>query len=245
MNKRLFNRGYYSRIEIFPRTSGVYCIKNNFNGKVYIGSSIDTRGRIGCHLSLLRFNKHHNLHLQNAFNQCTIENFSFFLLEDVSCNIKSLREREQYWMDHFDSINPQKGYNISPKAEHASLGLIPWNKDSWKDRVSEAELISDYKSGLKITDISRKYHMSNSLIGKIFQKVGITRTKSGRPKGRERSLAIIKNIKSFYINGNTIRDCAKRFQIPASSIRTYLKDCECLRNNHFIIHPRKDSIHLC
>lgn len=49
--------------------AGVYVIKNNVNGKQYVGSSIDLHMRRIQHFSKLRCGKHINSHLQNAYNK--------------------------------------------------------------------------------------------------------------------------------------------------------------------------------
>ena len=49
--------------------SGVYMIKNIINGKVYIGSAVHLCDRLSKHFHDLTNNKHHSMHLQNAWNQ--------------------------------------------------------------------------------------------------------------------------------------------------------------------------------
>lgn len=81
-------------IELQYGTSGVYAIKNNKTGRLYIGSSKDVRLRKNHHLHFLRNEKHYNEELQKDWNE---ESFSFFLLEE--CSEEVLRDREQAWID--------------------------------------------------------------------------------------------------------------------------------------------------
>lgn len=80
---------------------GVYQLKNSKNGKIYIGSSQDLKTRESVHFSLLKSNKHHAKHLQNAWN---IEDdksvFTFEVIEKYDeCDDFFLKEREQYYLD--------------------------------------------------------------------------------------------------------------------------------------------------
>jgi len=94
--------------------SGVYAIKNSANGKIYVGSSDNICKRIYTHNRDLYANKHHSIHLQRAWNKYGLSSFVYFCLEQ--CDVESLIEREQKWMDKFCSYEKTKGYNISPTA---------------------------------------------------------------------------------------------------------------------------------
>lgn len=99
--------------------SGIYCIKNKINNKVYIGSSQQIQYRLMGHLYYLKNQKHQNRHLQRAFNKYSENNFEFIILEKVNKN--KLIEREQYWIDYYDSANRNKGYNITPKSNRSKF----------------------------------------------------------------------------------------------------------------------------
>ena len=76
---------------------GVYKILNTVNNKPYIGSSVNIATRWGKHKSLLRYDKHENMKLQNAWNKYGEEAFVFLILEE--CEIDELLIREQYYLD--------------------------------------------------------------------------------------------------------------------------------------------------
>lgn len=92
------------------KISGIYCIMNLFNNKVYIGSSQNIYVRRQKHFSLLRLNKHKNKHLQNSYNLYGKEMFYFFIIEE--CFIDKLLSIEQFWMDFYQSYNNKNGFNI-------------------------------------------------------------------------------------------------------------------------------------
>lgn len=96
------------------RVSGVYTIKNAANNKTYVGSSVDFKARIRQHKKQLDKNKHHNVHLQRAWEKYGKNFFIFSLVEE--CDVSLLLEREQHWIDFFETTNRKKGYNICPNA---------------------------------------------------------------------------------------------------------------------------------
>jgi group I intron endonuclease len=96
--------------------SGIYQIKNKKNNKVYIGSAVSLGQRFSVHTHCLRNDKHHNRHLQNAWNKYGEDSFLFEVLEKVEDKEK-LVEREQHWIDIRE---PE--YNLSPTAG-STLGV--------------------------------------------------------------------------------------------------------------------------
>lgn len=54
---------------------GIYKLVNKATGQCYVGQSVRAKKRIKEHFRLLRWNKHTNKHLQNAYNKYGSENF--------------------------------------------------------------------------------------------------------------------------------------------------------------------------
>lgn len=86
------------------RISGIYKIYSKDSEKVYVGSSIDMRKRAYSHYHELIKGRHHSSGLQELFQR---EPLFFETLE--CCDRGIMGEREDYWIDHYDSIN--NGYN--------------------------------------------------------------------------------------------------------------------------------------
>lgn len=77
---------------------GIYAIHNLVNDKMYIGSAKNLITRKKNHIDKLNSIVHPNRHLQAAYNKYGKEFFLFKILEEVA-DVKSLINREQYWID--------------------------------------------------------------------------------------------------------------------------------------------------
>jgi len=85
--------------------SGVYCIINTINGKLYVGSAKDLYLRLAEHIS----NRKSNIALQNAILKYGLKNFNFAVLEyfvyDATCaNNKALTDLETSYIKNVNTI---------------------------------------------------------------------------------------------------------------------------------------------
>jgi group I intron endonuclease len=90
---------------------GIYKITNKIDNKVYIGSSLNISSRHYKHFWLLRKNSHDNNYLQNSFNKFGEHNFVFEIVE--FCDKSELIERENYYINNFNSNSLEFGYNLA------------------------------------------------------------------------------------------------------------------------------------
>lgn len=90
--------------------TGIYCIENIINHKKYVGQSIDIYSRWSKHKSELNNNRHFNDYLQKAWNKYGPDNFKFYTIE--LCDEKLLDERENYYIDFYETLDRNKGYNL-------------------------------------------------------------------------------------------------------------------------------------
>lgn len=88
---------------------GIYKITNTINNKVYIGSSVNIENRQYKHFWMLSNDFHDNNHLQNSFNKHGKNSFLFEIVE--FCPSDSLIERENYYINKYNSSNDKNGYN--------------------------------------------------------------------------------------------------------------------------------------
>jgi group I intron endonuclease len=90
---------------------GIYALVNLSNGKMYVGSAFKVADRAKRHFRCLKEGRHSNLHLQAAYNNG--DRFSVLLLEKVEDKGK-LIAREQYYIDHYHTMDKEFGYNLTP-----------------------------------------------------------------------------------------------------------------------------------
>jgi group I intron endonuclease len=107
--------------------SGIYYIGSIVDGKIYIGSAVNFRKRFQLHRSLFKRNKHHNKHLQSAWNKHGSANFIFEIIENTSK--EELLKKEQFWID---ILKPE--YNFCKKA-FSLLGCHWTLSDTTKDKM--------------------------------------------------------------------------------------------------------------
>lgn len=128
--------------------SGIYIIKNTINNKVYVGSAVNLHNRFIGHTHQFN-NQKHNQRFQNFVNKYGIETLLFYLLE--YCKIDELIEKEQYWIDYYQSYNSKNGYNICPVAGSSLGAKMP---EAHKIKCKERMMGNTYMLG--------KHHSENT-----------------------------------------------------------------------------------
>jgi len=93
--------------------SGIYCIINKVNNKMYIGKAIDIHSRLKQHISQLNHkSSDENRHLINSWHKYGRNNFDYFVLEYLMLNEELLSQRELYWQEKYNVNNRKFGYNL-------------------------------------------------------------------------------------------------------------------------------------
>lgn len=85
---------------------GIYCWENKINGKKYIGQSVNIERRKQQHIYGMGKYK---TKISQALYKYGLNNFNFIVLEET--DIEHLNEKENYWINFYNSIN--NGYNIT------------------------------------------------------------------------------------------------------------------------------------
>lgn len=135
------------------KKTGIYKIVNLITEKVYVGSAVDIDKRWYNHKRLLSNNKNKLPKLQNSVNKHGIDNFIFEIVEECTKDI--LIEREQYWIDYFDSY--KNGYNSRPIA-NSNLGTVFSKEHREKISNSHKGKIVSEESKKKMSVYWKKYY---------------------------------------------------------------------------------------
>lgn len=133
---------------------GIYQITNKINNKSYIGQSIhiERRWMEHCRPSA-------NSQIAQAIKKFGKDNFEFKILEE--CSIQELDEKEIYYIQKYNTINPN-GYNVAEtnSVTHSVYLNIPKN--------IVLDIIQDLKNTkLSIIALGEKYKVDKSTIYRI------------------------------------------------------------------------------
>ena len=161
---------------------GIYTITNKINNKKYIGQSQNIKVRWKNHKAELRHNHHNNTYLQNSWNKYGEHNFEFKIIEE--CNIEKLDEKEMYWIEFYNTVDPECGYNLnngggsnrgikfSEETKRKMSEVRKGKRVVKKTDILTPELVKNIKidliNGMSIKDASVKYDVTyNSVNGLI------------------------------------------------------------------------------
>lgn len=128
---------------MIAKLGGIYEIRNNVNGKQYIGSAKCFRSRFRKHKSSLLNGNHHAIKLQRAWDKYGSGAFTFSPI--LLCEPKDLLMYEQLCMDALDAY--KSGYNSTIKA-NSRLGV--------KASIEVRARISASRTGMKLSEAHKK-----------------------------------------------------------------------------------------
>jgi group I intron endonuclease len=142
--------------------SGIYCIKNILNNKRYIGSAINLKKRKYEHFHTLEKGMHDNDHLQKSYDKYGKSIFIFEIIEYIE-NKFILIDRENYYINFYNSNNPEYGFNIR-KLANSNLGLFYIGLNSGSSNpffgkthsVETRNKMSKSQTGIKRKDFSKE-----------------------------------------------------------------------------------------
>ena len=120
----------------FYKLGGIYSIVHIESNRMYIGSTVLFYKRWGHHRMELRQGVHLNKRLQNFWNKYGEEAFKFDIVETIESPIKeNLEQREQYWIDYYQSSNRNIGFNLRKIAQN-NLGFKMSDETKQKMRLA-------------------------------------------------------------------------------------------------------------
>jgi|19_taG_2_1085344.scaffolds.fasta_scaffold00858_9 group I intron endonuclease len=135
-------------------TKGIYLIRNNINGKLYIGSSKNIKNRWMDHKARLRAKTHRNDYLQKSWHKYGEDNFEFEIIE--KCSLVKLEERELHFITLFKTFKRKFGYNLSTKTgrqlildEEVLEKKSKSTKKQWKNKQTRKKMLQGIKKSWK------------------------------------------------------------------------------------------------
>lgn len=174
---------------------GIYKITNQLNNKSYIGQSIHIEQRWQEHLyqssqcSLIKY----------ALHKYGVNNFSFEILEE--CSQEKLNEREQYWINYYDSFN--NGYNLTLGGDGAIL-------------YSVEAVYEDYLKTNSIKQTSKNIGCHENTARRILREYGIDKNELQQAKSIEQiEPTTLQSIKVY----SSIQEAADAMGVDHNAIR--------------------------
>lgn len=231
----------FSEIKKLPRESYIYCIINNINGKIYIGSAINVYNRLREHRAKLRHIYHPNTYLQRAFTKHKENNFEIDLLQKVEA--QDLIFYEQKWLDLTQCWNKRFGYNIEQvagsrlgsKASKKTRLLMSKSRSKKILQYSlQGKFIKEFKSfrtaskklNLNAGDLSKVIHKKNKSAGGFMWRL----KKSSRfpkeikcYKGKSIKIQVTDNYTKERLLFNSIAKVKLYFNLGGGALTTAFK----------------------
>lgn len=203
----------------------IYQIYNNINDKVYIGQTMyPLNKRWGDHLSRARGTESCT-RLYNAMRKYGLEQFHIKIIEE--CPNEKLNEREIFWISFYDSMNPKKGYNMTPGGQYVKN---PVKKSVYQIDLNTHEIIKEFESA---REIERQLGIPNQYIslccngkqlscnGYIWQFKNEPHPYEGKNKrNRKGNQIICLDTKEIFDNINVLIDTKLQKENPNTSRKT-------------------------
>lgn len=215
----------------------IYKITNIVNNKVYIGlTTTSIENRWNCHI---RDSKKNPRHLYSSIRKYGIENFKIEKIDEIN-DFRKLGELERFYIEKYNSTNPNFGYNNTYGGESNQLDGNPRAKLT----VSDVEDIRRMYDSKQIT-IKDAWNLYKNLISfSAFEKIweGITwksvlpevyndenkkwhNTKAKSLKGYNNGNAIytdkeVIEIRNYYVN-HTLKECYKKYGEKSKNIDSF------------------------
>lgn len=155
----------------------IYKMENKVNGKKYIGQTNDFTKRMNGHKSDA-YNKNSHSYttpLSNAIRKYGWENFENSIIEEIPDEESYLYidEREQFFIQYYNSLTKQNGYNITIDGQGCPRKDISYEERLKLSKLFKPEEIKDIQSmlkqGITMGDIRTKYYprLTKSLLNNI------------------------------------------------------------------------------
>jgi len=196
---------------------GIYKITNLLDGKIYVGQTINYNKRKTSHFAYLKNGKHHNKHLQNAFNVYGVDVFQIELI--CECESKELDALERHFIKELKSMEKSSGYNMMTGGQ-----IYRQFSQEVKEKMSIA------RKGVKFSE-QHKLRIGESQKGRMISIESINKMKESLKKidrsGSKNPNALIsdktaKNIIIDLIKNMTVNEISNKHQVSKETIYNLL-----------------------
>ncbi len=225
----------FKDLHTIEKKACVYQIINILNNNRYIGSTINLKSRAWQHIYLLRKNKHHSVHLQNAYNKYGEDKFVFNILEECQPIKDTLLLLEQKYLD------------LLPEYNTAQLATCP---AQLHQSVETKEKRASKLRGKKRTS-EQKQHLSQVTINKIGKLVDQFDMEGNYLRTFNSSAQAARFCGDFTTRGVAIQQCCKGYGKSYKNYQWRWNSDRCnsigeYKNNsmNMILNSRKQIIKL-
>ncbi|MFX0081744.1 MAG: GIY-YIG nuclease family protein [Candidatus Hodarchaeota archaeon] len=242
----------------------IYLALNTLNGKIYIGKTEYPRNIItrwkehlkeGRHLKKLRKQNPNkrisDTHLNNAIAKYG-DNVWIVKNVDVAFNSEDLTMKENYWIKYYDSMNREKGYNMTEGGagaklrEEVKLKISKTIRNKWKEPEYRSPIIKKIQERFKDPEYKRRAiqilkrgsekRWSNPKERERMKKIitKINREKVKNPdyikkqiKAHKNERKEIRNISKFLLeikNGRESRELTKKYLMSRPTLNKRVKE---------------------
>lgn len=205
------------------KNNDVYKITNKVTGKVYIGITNQGAGvRYRHHWYEARIGESAPIH--RSMKKYGEENFTLEILETVD-TYEELKDREKYWIKFYDSMNREKGYNLTEGGD-GTFGRM--HSEETKDKIRQKAI------GRKASEETRR-KMSESRKGKTSERRHTHIMKI--VEECQKPIMVLNEFKEILNVYRSKKECADYYEHSITWVNSYAKPEEpklCKKYNIYI-----------
>ncbi len=173
--------------DIDPKLAGIYIIKNNVNGKCYIGQSVKLRSRLKDHMRNAKNGKL-DLPIYRAINKYGFHNFTVDILESFIpdpniSNLELIQTLDKLEIEYIEKYNAYtEGYNCTKGGDFGVLGLKMTEEQKKKVSENTKKLVANSTFGKRVHlyNFIDRYYIYAWTIKDAATITGLSRSNIGR-----------------------------------------------------------------
>lgn len=199
----------------------IYLITNDINSKAYIGQTIQSLNkRFNGHCCYSKSDKSINMYIKRAIHKYGRDHFSISLIEE--CPIDKMNEREQYWINYYNSYN--EGYNLTLGGQESNYFSL--NKlENIIDLKKFEQYIIEFRP--LAVEVSKHFGISKCSVYNLIRRLNnpnlILNSYNPR-KGKSIEDIDKEELTRLYKEGWSILDLVKKYKVRKNKISKFLKD---------------------